>query len=142
MQWSDGGTKIAPTAVWRILSTEPHSSKSECIRFVHSRGYLPLVFSGNAFDCSRDLGASYTRGSLYNHGPFWHRCRSTSETTSRKCFRLWLRVHLSCTSPQARSIGFGRGQYVGNHNQRKAGVVMQPLMDCFGFMNTVVIHQA
>src|SRR6266498_204221 len=33
------------------------------------------------------------------------------------------RVHLSCTSPKAGSMGLARGQYVGNHSNAKRGWV-------------------
>jgi hypothetical protein len=68
-------------------------SKSECIKFVHSRGAFLLGCSSEVLNRCRDLG------------PFCRRCRSISRTTSRKRFRLWLRMHLSCTSPShSRSI--------------------------------------
>ena len=39
-------------------------SKSECIRFVHSRGYLLLVCSSEVRDCGRDLGRLIHAGQL------------------------------------------------------------------------------
>src|SRR6266853_1622356 len=58
----------------------------------------------------------YSWDKVYFHGPLSRICRSTSCTTSRKRFRLWFRVHLSCTSPNTRSIGLARRQYVGNQS--------------------------
>ena len=42
----------------------------------------------------------------------------------------------SRTSPNTRSIGLARGQYVGNQSTTKR-VACQPLFDGFCFMNTV-----
>src|SRR4030095_13658566 len=71
-------------------------------------------------------GSCYSWDKLYFHGPLSRICRSTSCTTSHKRFRLWFRVPLSCTSPNAHSIGLARGQYVGNQSNVKRG----------GFVNT------
>ena len=95
---------------------EPIELNRATWRFVHSRGKLGLFLGGYALDSRCDLRCIIEPRELYCHGPFSCTCCSTSCTKSRRRFRLWFRVHLSCTSPNARSMGLARGQYVGNQS--------------------------
>jgi len=58
-------------------------------------------------------GVSSSWESAYVQGPVQRRGCFTSCPSCQLCLRRWLRVHLSWTSPQARSIGLARGQEVG-----------------------------
>ena len=54
--------QYARAAVEKSAATRP--SKSECVRFVHSRGSLRLLFHRESLDCGGDLGRIVQPGQL------------------------------------------------------------------------------
>ena len=64
----------------------------------------------NASTAAVTSGVSYSSESAYRHGPVLSRGCCTACTRGPSRLRVWLRVHLSWTAPNARSIGLARGQ--------------------------------
>src|SRR5215813_1855863 len=89
--------------------------------FVHSCGNLGLLLSGYVLDSRRDLRGIIEMGEpVLPWAILFHMTLDILHQIA-EAFPLVFRVHVSWTSPNTRSMGLARGQYVGNQSNAKRG---------------------